>query len=392
MQQRAESIERHFMDFSISDDQRQILESVDRFVARHLPKDEVRRRDAEHVPPYDLLAEMGAMGLFALAFPAEHGGLGQPWTTVAIVQERLGYHAYMAASIFNRMVGFGGMSILTYGSEEQKRELLPRIMTGKMLVALALTEPQAGSDAGAIATRAVRADGGWRITGRKTWISDARGATFLLTAARTVPGSRGDQGLAMFLVPPDAAGVAMTPLPKVGNNCMPSWDIGFDEVFVPEGALVGVEGQGFRHLMSTLHYSRASMAATVTGCAQAAVDVALAHARERQQFGRPIGKFQAIRFRLADMQMRVDQARLAVYHLAWLISTGQKCRREAAQAKVIATETLQYVTDHGMQILASAGYAADSDMQRYWRDGRLYSFGEGSNEIQRELIARELAL
>jgi alkylation response protein AidB-like acyl-CoA dehydrogenase len=380
------------MDFSISDEQRQILDSIGRFVDRRLPKEEVRRRDAEHVPPYDLLPEMGSMGLFALPFPAEYGGLGQPWTTVALAQERLGYHAYMAASIFNRMVGFGGMSILTYGSEAQKRELLPRIIAGEILVALALTEPQAGSDAGAIAMRAERVDGGWRLTGRKTWISDAKGADFLLTAARTTAGSRGSDGLSMFLVPADAAGLAMTPLPKVGNNCMPSWDIGFDEVVVPEGALIGAEGQGFGHLMSTLHYSRASMAATVTGCAQAAVDLALAHARDREQFGRPIGKFQAIRFRLADMQMRVDQSRLAVYHLAWLIATGQKCQRQAAQGKIIATETLQFVTDHGMQILASAGYAADGDMQRYWRDGRLYSFGEGSNEIQREIVAQELAL
>jgi alkylation response protein AidB-like acyl-CoA dehydrogenase len=380
------------MDFSISDEQRQILDSIDRFAARRLPKEEVRRRDAEHIPPYDLLPEMGSMGLFALPFPAEHGGLGQPWTTVALAQERLGYHAYMAASIFNRMVGFGGMSILTYGSAAQKRDLLPRLIAGEILVALALTEPQAGSDAGAIAMRAVRAAGGWRLSGRKTWISDAKGADFLLTAARTTAGSSGSDGLSMFLVPSDAAGLAMTPLPKVGNNCMPSWDIGFDDVVVPDDALIGAEGQGFGHLMSTLHYSRASMAATVTGCAQAAVDLALAHAREREQFGRPIGKFQAIRFRLADMQMRVDQSRLAVYHLAWLIATGQKCQRQAAQAKIIATETLQFVTDHGMQILASAGYAADGDMQRYWRDGRLYSFGEGSNEIQRELVARELAL
>jgi alkylation response protein AidB-like acyl-CoA dehydrogenase len=184
----------------------------------------------------------------------------------------------------------------------------------------------------------------------------------------------------------------MTELPKVGNHAMPSWDIGFDDVFVEDDARLGDEGRGFRNLMSTLHYSRASMAATVTGCAQAAVDVALAHARERRQFGRPIGQFQVLRHRLADMQTRVDQSRLLTYHLAWLIGSGRACRREAAQAKIVATETLQFVTDHGMQILASAGYTVESDMQRYWRDARLYSFGEGTNEILRDLIARELSL
>lgn len=196
----------------------------------------------------------------------------------------------------------------------------------------------------------------------------------------------------MFLVPRDTPGIAMTPIPKVGNNCMPSFEIAFDEVEIPDDALMGTEGDGFRHLMSTLGYSRASMAATVTGCAQAATDLAISHAKERRQFGQPIGNFQTIRHRVADMQMRVDATRLVVHHLAHLIAEGKDTKRLASQAKVQATECLQFVTDHGMQILASAGYSSESPMQRYWRDARLYSFGEGSNEIQRDLIARELGL
>jgi alkylation response protein AidB-like acyl-CoA dehydrogenase len=379
------------MDFTVSDTQGAFLDGIDRFVSRKLPPTEVRRRDREHIPPYDLLGAMAELGLFALPLPAEHGGMAEPWTTVALVQERLGQHAYMAASIFNRVIGFGAMSLLTYGSDEHKARLLPDVAAGRLLTALALTEPQAGSDAAAIATSATRVEGGWRLRGRKNWISDAKGANYLIVVARE-PGSSGPKGISLFLVPPSSDGVTMTPLQKVGNNCMPSFDIGLDDVLVPEGRLLGKQGEGFRHLMSTLHYSRASMAATVTGCAQAAVDAALDHARERKQFGRSIGSFQVIKHRLADMQMRVDQARLVVYHLAWLISRKEECGRQASQAKVIATEALQYVTDHGMQILASAGYSAESDMQRYWRDARLYSFGEGSNEIQRELIARQLDL
>ncbi len=374
------------MDFAVTPEQQQILDSVDRFARLRLPPGEVRRRDAAHLPPYDLLPEMGAMGLFALPVPVRQGGLGADWVTVALTQERLGWHAYMAASIFNRVVGFGIMSLLTYANSEQIAALLPRLLAGEALVALALTEPEAGSDAAAVRTRAERTPGGWRIHGRKIWISDANGASHLLTVARA------EEGITLFLVPRQAAGIAMTELPKVGNNAMPSWDIGFDAVEVDGSALLGAPGTGFRHLMSTLHFSRASMAATVTGCAQAAVDAALAHAKARVQFSKPIGSFQAIRHRIADMQMRVDLSRHAVRHLAWLISTGQPCRREASQAKVVATETLQFVSDAGMQILASAGYSAESDMQRYWRDGRLYSFGEGSNEIQRDLIARELGL
>lgn len=380
------------MDFSLTEEQRAVLETVDRFCARHLPIEEVRRRDRAHIPPYDLLPLMGEAGFFRLALPAAWGGIGADWQTVSLVQERLAWHGYCAGSIFNRVVGFGIASVLTYGDEAQKAAMLPKLAEGRLLMALALTEPQAGSDAGAIATRAVKVAGGWRITGRKTWISDAAGADCLLVAARSEPGSAGAAGISMLLVPPKTQGIAMTKLDKVGNNCMPSWDIGFDDVFVPADALMGKEGQGFRHLMSTLAASRASLAATTTGCAQRAVDIAVAHAKERVQFGRPIGTNQAIRHRLADMQMRVDQSRLVVRHLAWLIATGQPCRREAAQAKIIATECLQYVTHHGMQIMASAGYAAGSDMQRFWRDARLYTFGEGTSEVMRDLVAREMGL
>ena len=379
--------------FALGEEQRGFLDTVDRFMARHLPPEELRRRDREHVPPYDKLPAMGEAGLLALPIPERFGGLARDWRDVALVQLRLGERGYMAASIFKRVIGFGAMSLLTYGSAAQQEALLPRLVRGELLIALALTEPEAGSDAAALRTRAQRTQaGGWRITGRKTWISDAGGADFLLVAARSDKDATGAAGISMFLVPPQSPGIAMTQLPKVGNNAMPSWDIGFDGVEVGAEALIGTEGNGFRHLMSTLHFSRASMAATVTGCAQAALSLALAHAKERRQFGRPIGAFQAIRHRLADMQMRVDQARLTAMHLAWLIATGQDCRREAAQAKIIATECLQYVADHGMQILASAGYGAESDMQRYWRDARLYSFGEGTNEIQRDIVAKELGL
>ncbi len=380
------------IDFSETDSQRQILETVDRLMARHLPPAELRRRDAGHVPPYDLLPHFAEAGLLAMALPERYGGLAMDWTSVCLVQQRLGHRGYMAASLFNRVIAFGAMSLLTYASEEQKARLLPQLAAGRLLCALALTEPEAGSDAANVRTRAeLRADG-WHITGRKVWISDAAAADYLLVVARTAAGSTGASGLSILMVPPRTPGVAMTELAKIGNNAMPSYDIGFDGAVVPPDALLGVAGEGFRHLMSTLHFSRASMAATVTGCAQAAVDLALAHAKERRQFGQPLAGFQAVRHRLADMQMRVDQSRLSVLHLAWLIAAGRPCRREAAQAKIIATEALQYVTHHGMQIMASAGYAADSDMQRYWRDARLYTFGEGANEIQRDIVARELGL
>ena len=196
----------------------------------------------------------------------------------------------------------------------------------------------------------------------------------------------------MLLVPRDTPGISMTVLEKVGHNCMPSWDIGFADVDVDDGALMGEEGRGFRHLMSTLHYSRAGQAANGIGQAQNAVNLALQFAKERKQFGQTIGSFQAIQHKLADMQVKVNQARLLLYQLAWLIATGRPCRLEAAQAKLVASETFRDVTSAGMQVMASAGYAMESDMQRMWRDAGLFTFGEGTSELQRNLIAREMGL
>jgi alkylation response protein AidB-like acyl-CoA dehydrogenase len=374
---------------------RQLLDAVDRMMARHLPREEVRRRDAAADPPIHLLPLWGQMGLLGLAVPERYGGAAEgagDWTLLSLIQERLGWHGFMAAALFNRAVCFGAMSFLAYGSEAQKRRALPEIVAGRMGIALALTEPQAGSDAGALATRAERVPGGWRITGRKSWISGAESAAFLVMPCRTERGSTGGRGVTLFLVPPDAPGIAMTRLEKLGNRCSLSWDIGLDGVFVPEEAMFGAEGEGFRNLMTTLHYARSGVAAAVVGVAQAAVEEAVAHAQARVQFGRPIGAFQAIAHRLADMQTEVDLARLMARDLAARITRGEQCRLQAAQAKLVSTETLKRVTEHGMQIMASAGYAEGSDMQRYFRDARLYTFGEGSSEIQRDLIAREMGL
>ena len=342
--------------------------------------------------PVGLLKGFGDLGILALPFPAEHGGLDGDWGTVTLVQERLGGHAAIAASLYSITVDFGGMSLMHAGTAAQRQALLPGLIAGDLQFALALSEPEAGTDAAALRTRAERSPTGWRITGRKTWISCADTASYLVTAVRSRPGSTGKAGISLMLVPRGAKGLHMTRLPKVGNNCLTSWDIAFDEVEVAEDGVIGAVDDGFRVLMSTLQYSRSGQAANAVGQAQAAVDLALAHARDRRQFGHAMTQFQVLRHKLVDMQLRVDQARWMLYHAAWLIGRGQRARREAAAAKVLASEALQYVTHHGMQILASAGYAAESDMNRYWRDGRLYSFGEGANEMQRDLIAREMGL
>jgi alkylation response protein AidB-like acyl-CoA dehydrogenase len=380
------------MDFGVNEEQRALLDSIDKMMAQHLPPEEVRRRDQAHEPPDFLLKHFADLGLLAIPFPESYGGLDGEWQTVVLAEERLGYHAAMAASLFGTTIGFGGMSVFTYGSEEQKKTLLPKIIAGDLRFSLGLTEPGAGTDAGALITRARRGDGGWIVNGRKTWISGADEADYIVTACRTTEGSKGNRGISMLAVPRAAEGIHMTPLEKIGNNCLTSWDIAFEDVFVPEEGLLGDEGDGFKHLMSTLQFSRSGQAANVIGQSQRAVDMAVAHVKEREQFGQPLGKFQAVAHRIADMQTRVDQARFVLYHLAWLVDQGARCRKESAQAKMLGSECLQYVTHHGMQLLASTGYAIESDMQRLWRDSRLYTFGEGANEIQRDIIARETGL
>lgn len=369
-----------------------MLESVDRFCLRRLSPDEVRRRDDAHQPPYDLLPELGELGVLRVPFAEEVGGLGMGWASLSRLQERIAYHAYFAASIVNRVVGFGVSPILQFGSGQQKNDLIPKLLDGKLLIALALTEPDAGSDARAVTLRAVRDGTNWRLNGRKTWISDAGGAGYLLTLCRT-PGERGGEtSLTAFLVPTSSGGLSMTELPKVGNNCMPSWDIGYDDVVIDDACRIGEPGQGFEVVTGSLRYSRASMASTTVGCAQAALDLAVDYAKNRKQFGRAIGSFQVIKHRLADMNMEVTKARLVVRELVRRVDANEPCDDIAAMAKVTSTEALQFVANHGMQILASAGYSAESAMQRYWRDARLYTFGEGTNEIQREIIARQMGL
>lgn len=368
-----------------------MLDAIDAFLRRHLPPEEIRRRDENHVAPYDLIPHIRDLGLLRAAFPAEVGGLALPWSTVCRLQERIAYHAFFVASIINRFVSFGGLPVLHFGSARQRETLLPRILDGAALVALALTEPQAGSDARAVRTRARREGDHWRITGRKTWISDADHAAYLLTLCRTEDAEK-SRGFTAFLVPRRAAGVHMTPLPKVGNNCMPSYDIALDDVAVSDDDRLGEVGAGFATITGTLKYSRASMASAAVGTAQAALDLAKSHALERVQFGRSLAEFQVVKHRLVDMHLEIRKARLLVRELAETIDAGGATEEIGAATKIAATETLQMVTHHGMQILASAGYAAESPMQRYWRDARLYSFGEGTNEIQREIIAGAIGL
>ena len=379
------------MDFTISEEQSAIIDSVDKFLSKNLSPLDQMNYDQKKTAPYHLMEQMADLGLLGIPFPENYNGTGLGWDTVTLIQEFMGRKAYMAASLLNRTLGFGGMAILEFGTNNQKNKIIPEVIKGRILFSLALSEPEAGSDAGAIVTSAKKVSTDtWSIKGHKIWVSDAAESSYIIVACRTDPKSSGQKGISLFMIKPNSDGLTHTRMKKIGTHWMPSYDLVFDEVKIDSGSMLGKENEGFKHLMQILHFARASMAASVTGLAQRAVDLAINHSNERLQFGKPLSANQVIRHKLADMQMRVDQSRLMAWHLGWMIKEKKECRRQAAQAKVIATETLNFVTDSGMQILAGAGYDSESEMQRIWRDARLYTFGEGANEIQRNIIAREI--
>ena len=373
----------------IAPEHQAVIDAVERF-CRDLDSADMLRRDEAHFPPYDFLPKLGELGFIRGPLPIEHGGLGLPWTVFSRVIETIGYYAQPIGSVMDRVICFGALPLIFHGTDRQRTDFLPDLLEGKALMALALSEPGAGSDARALITRATPVDGGWRINGRKTWISDADHADRLLTPCR-VSGAD-TKTFVTFMVPRYAEGISMTPIPKVGNNCMPSYDIGYDDVFVSDDDRLGKVGGGFEVITSTLKYSRTSLAALLIGSGRAAIDLAVKHALERVQFKQPLAGFQVIRHRLVDMALEHAKARHIVYEFARAVDAGEDVEALGAMAKIAATEMFQFVTDQGMQILASAGYASDSPMQMHWRNARLYSIGEGANEIQREIIARDMGL
>ncbi len=380
------------MDFGFSQEQRMLRQSVIKFMDKECPRPLIRELEKKRQAPPDLLKKMARMGWTAAPFPRCYGGLEGDFVDVAVILEEFGRLGFIAASIYNRAVLFGGMSILTYGNEEQKQLLIPRICRGEITFALALSEPEAGSDAANVQTSAAPQGDGFIIRGHKVWITGADVADYLVVPCRTDKSAPKQKGITNFLIERSSPGVEIKVLDKIGNNLVNACEIYFDDVLVPAQNMLGGLNEGFSNILKTLKYSRLGLAASATGTAQAAVDDALKYAKERVQFDRPLGKFQVIRHRLADMQMKVDASRLMALRAAWLLSQGLPCDRETAMAKVMATETLQEVSGQGMQILGAYGYSIEFDMQRYWRDGRLYTVGEGTSEIQREIIARTLGL
>jgi alkylation response protein AidB-like acyl-CoA dehydrogenase len=342
--------------------------------------------------PMALRDQMAELGYFGIRIPEEFGGLGLGVFEYCLVTEELARGWMSVASIIARGNGLGGGF-----SPEQQREYLPRMARGEFLGAFALSEPEAGSDVANISCRAVRDGDDWAITGNKMWCTFADGADYMTVFARTDPNvdpERRHRGISMFFfekergtLPP---GIAGTPVNKIGYHGWKTWDLRFDGFRVPASGLLGEEGRGFYQAMGFLEGARAHTAARAIGLARGALEDATAYAKGRVQFGRPIGEFQAIRFKLAEMAAEIEAARQLNYFVCTEIDGGRRCDKEASMVKWFASEMSERVTSAALQVHGGYGYTTDLPIERYWRDARLTKIFEGTSEIQLRIISDRL--
>ena len=362
-------------------------------LARELAAGELAPRAAEHEDaarfPRELFRTLGKAGLLGLAYPEEYGGAGQPYAVYLQVLEELA-SAWAAVALGVSVHTLSCFPVAAYGSEEQKKRWLPDMLAGDLLGAYCLSEPHAGSDAGALQTRARREGDDYVVSGTKAWVTHGGVADFYNVFCRT--GADGARGVSVLLVPADNGGlVVQPPEKKMGLRSSPTAQLVFDDAHVPADRLIGAEGEGFRVAMSALDGGRLGISACAVGVAQAALDVALDYARERKQFGQTIIDFQGVSFLLADMATQVAAARALYLDAARRRDAGTPYSQHASMAKLFCTDMAMRVTTDAVQVLGGAGYTQDFPVERYMREVKVMQIFEGTNQIQRLVIGRHLA-
>jgi short-chain 2-methylacyl-CoA dehydrogenase len=377
------------VDFDLTAEQELIRETVRSF-ARDRVAPMAAELDRQSRFPYELVAELGELGLMGLPVPEEHGGAGGDTVSYAIAIEELTRVDSSVAITVAAHTSLGTMPIVMYGTEEQKRRWLPDLASGKRLAAFGLTEPGAGSDAGNTRTTAELRDGSWVINGSKLFITNA-GTD--VTWGVTITARTGEDEISNLVVENGTPGYTISaPLKKLGWRASDTRELSFEDATVPEGNLLGERGAGFRQFLETLDGGRISVAAMGVGLAQGAYDLAYAYAKEREQFGRPIAKFQAVQFKLADMATEIEAGRALVYKAAWLKDRGRDFAREAAMAKLYTGEMSSRVAGAALELHGGFGYMEEAAISRLYRDQKILEIGEGTNEVQRMVIARLLGL
>ena len=376
------------MRFDLTDDQREI-QALTRDFARAEIEPNAARWDREHEFPRELYGKLAELGLMGVCIPEEYGGAGADFLSYVLVLEELSRADAGVGVTVAVHTSACTLPLLTYGTDEQRARFVPPLARGEGIGAFALTEPESGSDAGALRTRAEADGDGWRITGTKQWITNGAHASTFLLFARTDPETAGPRGVSAFVL--DAEHVRITrEEEKLGLNSSCTNDLVVEGALAGRDRLVHEEGRGFRVAMGTLDGGRIGIAAQALGIAQAAYDVARAYAKERRTFGKPIAEHQAIQWKLADMATEVDAARLLVYRAAWLKEQGRPHTEEGAKAKLFASEMARRQTAEAIQILGGYGYTKEFPVERYYRDAKITEIYEGTSEIQRLVIARSV--
>ncbi|HEU4782384.1 MAG TPA: acyl-CoA dehydrogenase family protein [Ktedonobacterales bacterium] len=380
------------MDFSLSDEQQMIRDMCREFAEEEIkPHAEEMDRSGEF--PYEIVHKMADLGLLGLPFPEEYGGAGADFLSYCLALEEIGRGDASVGITMEAHTSLGSTPFYLFGSEEQKQQYLVPLARGEQLWAFGLTEPNAGSDSAGTETRAEKTDGVWRINGAKTFITNAGtdmtgGVTITAVTGKQ---SDGHKEITNFIVPKGTSGYIIgNPYHKMGWRASDTRPLSFEDCQVPDENRLGSQGDGFRQFMSILDAGRIAIAALSVGLAQACLDESLAYSRERHQFGRPIASFQAIQFKLADMATEIELARNMYYKAAWLHMEQRPYTREASMAKLFASETAKRCADQAVQIHGGYGFMDEYPVSRYWRNVKVHEIGEGTSEVQRILIYKNL--
>ena len=380
------------MQVDLTPEQEMFRDTVRDFCEREVSREYVRECDRERRAPRDLYEKLGELGWLGINIPVDYGGSGGGAVEVAILLEEIGGAFLDLALWVFRAVTWGGLAVGRNGSEELKREVLPRIADGTKSVCYSLTEPEAGSDAASISLTAVPDGDHFVLNGQKVFTSGFKVSDYDLVAARTSAEGPKHHGINNFLVDTSSPGITWTPMETLGHWPLGTAHVFFDDVRVPENRMLGTLHEGWQDNAVYLRYERLCLSAARTGASKAALADALAYAQQRQQFGRPISKFQAVSHRLAEMQMLTEISEMLVYRYADRLDRGLATTRDAAILKLYVCEAYKKVADEGLQVLGGYGYTMEHDLQRHFRESRLGVIGAGTSDIQRNIIAKTMGI
>lgn len=380
------------MDFEFTEEQRMLRDTVRRMMDKVATPEYIRGLDRDQAFPEALYREWVAMGLFKMPFPEEYGGLGGSVIDMVIIAEELSYKSFDLFTAFGGPV-FCGLNVLRKGTEEQKRYWIPKLLAGEKKFSVSMSEPDAGSDIGAMRTSA-RPDGDhWIINGQKIWATGAGAKDNVINLyLKTDTKANYRQGMSLFLVDNDTPGVELRKMDMLGRRITGTFEIFWNDVRVPGDRLIGGVNNGWQVVLAGLQVERITSTSGYIGAMQAILDMTLQYAKDRKQFGRPIGTNQVIAHMLADMQTELEAARLLTWRAAWLLSQGKDALKEISMAKLFGSETYVKLANMGMQVFGAYGYNMEFDMQRHFRDARSATIGAGTSQMQRNLIAGLMGL